>query len=206
MGDLKGLYVITDEQLTPKQTLLSQVKTALNAGAKIVQLRDKSSQDYEIKELSLKLKKICDQYGALFIMNDRIALAKEVDASGVHIGKEDISLHKARAILGEEKIIGVSCYGDITLAKQMEREGADYVAFGACFASTTKKAAPTIDLNILSQAKSQLSIPICAIGGINHSNISKVAAHGVDMISVVKSVFQNDAISDNVQKLIENMS
>lgn len=202
---LEGLYVITDEILTPKSTLVSQVESALINGAKIVQLRDKSSEDSELLDISQKLQLMCKKHNALFIINDRIKLASQIQADGLHIGKDDITIKEARVIVGEEMIIGVSCYGDLELAKQMEADGADYVAFGACFNSSTKKSAPTIDLDILTQAKEQLKIPICAIGGIDSTNINQVSSRGADMISVISSVFRDENIQSNVELLIKNI-
>ena len=202
---LAGLYVITDEKLTPKSTMISQVKTALESGAKIVQLRDKSSEDIEILPLAKELQLLCRKYNALFVINDRIKLASQIQSDALHIGKDDITIKEARSIVGDDMIIGVSCYGDLDLAKKMESEGADYVAFGACFSSSTKQTAPTIDLDILLQAKEQLDIPICAIGGINSSNINQISSRGVDMISVVHSVFKDDNIALNVQTLLKGM-
>lgn len=129
---LFGLYVITDEKLTPYEggKIFKCVESALKGGAKVVQLRDKAHTDEELLEIALQLKKLCHQYQALFIVNDRVKLAKGVEADGVHLGREDEALERAKVVL-PDKIIGVSCYIDLERAKRAEALGASYVAFGS---------------------------------------------------------------------------
>lgn len=126
--ELKGLYAITDEVLTPYEQIDRYVAEAIKGGAKVVQLRDKSRSDEELFAVARRVKKICKKMGALFILDDRVMLAKALNADGVHIGGEDTPLELAREILGRKKIIGVSCYGDIGRARDAVQKGADYVA------------------------------------------------------------------------------
>ncbi|MDA3808556.1 MAG: thiamine phosphate synthase, partial [Thiomicrorhabdus sp.] len=156
MKHLRGLYIITDPALSTPETLIENVTSALKGGAKIVQFRDKTSV-YAIQfQLAQQLKTLCESYQAWLIINDDIQLAKDVQAHGVHIGKNDADIQSARLLLGADAIIGVTCYNDLQRAQQMQDLGADYVAFGRFFPSETKPLAPQANLQTLIQAKQAL--------------------------------------------------
>lgn len=198
---LKGIYVLSDANLTPNETILSQMERVLKAGVSVIQFREKYASDDEIEPTCKALKALCAQYHALFIIDDRVHLAKKVDADGLHVGEDDISYEEARAIMGEDKIIGVSCYGNIERALKYEALGADYVAFGSFFPSPTKPHSKVVPLEVLVEAKKVLLVPICAIGGINETNIGKVASSGIAMYSVISAVYANDKIEENIKAL-----
>ena len=200
---LNGLYVITDEYLTPDETVYDYVKEALKAGASIVQYRNKTKSDEEVEEVCRALQELCSQHNVPFIIDDRPHLAAKIHADGLHIGKDDMPIQEARKIF-PKGIIGVSCYGSIRKAKEAQDEGADYVAFGSFFPSPTKPHSGVISLNVLHKAKESVEIPICAIGGISQTNIGEVAATRTDMISVVSAAFEGD-IQQNVSNLIKGM-
>ena len=193
---LKGLYAITDENLIPEKHFNQIVESALQGGAKIIQYRDKSINQEKRLRQATNLQSLCQKYKSLCIINDDIELAKEINADGVHLGKDDNSIAEARRVLGNGAIIGVSCYNDLSLAIDAERNSADYVAFGAIFPSPTKPNTAIADLDIISQAKSQLSIPICVIGGITETNIQQVVEHGSDMAAVISSLFSVNDTKD----------
>jgi len=130
-----------------------------------------------------------------FAINDDIELAKIVEADGVHIGTDDDELSYARQELGEQKIIGVSCYANLSLAEQAVADSADYVAFGSIFASPTKPQAPIAGLDVLRQAKQSLRVPIVAIGGITLDNLDDVVSSGADAVAIISGVFANEDIS-----------
>lgn len=200
---LKGLYVITDEDLTPDETVHSDVEKAIKAGASVVQYRNKTKSDEEVEAVCQMLQGLCRSHNVPFIIDDRPHLAAKIEADGLHIGKDDMPVEEARKIF-PTGIIGVSCYGSIRKAKEAEAEGADYVAFGSFFASPTKPHSGIISMNVLHKAKAALQIPVCAIGGINQINIAEIASHAPDMISVVSSVFKGD-VQENVSNLIKGM-
>jgi len=200
---LNGLYVITDEYLTPDETVYDYVKEALNAGASIVQYRNKTKSDEEVEEVCRALQELCTQHNVPFIIDDRPHLAAKIHADGIHIGKDDMPIQEARKIF-PKGIIGVSCYGSIRKAKEAQDEGADYVAFGSFFPSPTKPHSGVISLNVLHKAKEAVEIPVCAIGGISQTNIGEVAATRTDMISVVSAAFEGD-IQQNISNLIKGM-
>jgi thiamine-phosphate pyrophosphorylase len=191
---LNGLYVITDNKLTPLDTIVDSVTKALTGGAKIVQLRDKISDDTTIEKTALKLQALCREFGALFVLNDKIDIAIKLSLDGLHIGRSDhANFDEIRADF--KGILGISCYGDIELAYNFEHRGADYVAFGSFFSSPTKPMASVVNLSVLRDARVKLSIPICAIGGINKSNLDSVMEHKPDMICVISDIWNSDDIA-----------
>jgi len=186
---IQGLYVITDPSCSTPETLISDVSLALEGGARIVQFRDKHSA-YELQlSLAKQLKTLCENHQAWLIINDDIQLAKQSQAHGVHLGKNDEDMKTARDILGADAIIGVTCYNDLGRAQQMQNLGADYVAFGCFFPSLTKPDAPQADIQTLIQAKKNLKIPIVAIGGITQLNAKQLINAGVDSLAVIQGVF-----------------
>ena len=203
---LKGLYAITDEHLIAEAHFIPMVELALQGGARIIQYRDKSDHHQKRLTQASALRAICNQYQATLIINDDIELASTVNADGVHLGKDDSQITEARQVLGDNRIIGISCYNDINLAINAEKNSADYVAFGAMFSSPTKPEAVTANLEIISAAKQQLSIPVCVIGGITGNNIQQVIQHGADMTAVISSLFSTDDIKHRAQKLSQHFN
>jgi len=200
---LKGLYVITDEHLTPDEYIIRYIEDALKVGASIVQYRNKTKSDEEVKETCRALQVLCSQYDVPFIIDDRPHLAAHIGADGLHIGKDDMPLEEARKIF-PKGIIGVSCYGSVRKALEAQSEGADYVAFGSFFPSPTKPHSGVVSINVLRKAKEALDIPICAIGGINQTNIAEISATNTDMIAVVSAAFIGNT-RQNVLNLIKGM-
>ena len=186
---LQGLYAITGAELVADETLMHEVRKAILGGAKIVQLREKKRTDSELINTAQKLCTLCKDMGAVFIINDRIELAQKVEAHGIHIGKDDIDLFTARRML-PNGIIGVSCYNSLETAIEMERKGADYVAFGSFFLSPTKPQAVHVPLSLLRAAKTRLTIPVCSIGGITPENAEQLVEAGADMLAVISSLWQ----------------
>jgi thiamine-phosphate pyrophosphorylase len=204
---LRGLYAITDETLIPEIQFHHIIKQALQGGAGIIQYRDKSNNLEKRKKQGTELRMLCDQYGALFIINDDLELAKRVNADGVHLGENDASISEARALLGKNAIIGVSCYNQLELAIKAESEGANYIAFGAFFASPTKPKARTAELDLIIKAKRRLTAPVCAIGGINLNNAKEVFDAGADMVAIIGGLFAQPnikAVSRQITDLVPN--
>ncbi len=201
---LKGLYAITDEQLIAEDNFARSIEQALQGGARIIQYRDKSADQSKRFQQATCLQALCKQYHAICIINDDIALAKAVNADGVHLGKEDVSISQAREILGANSIIGISCYNKLTIALTAENNNASYVAFGAIFSSPTKPDAVNAGTKLIARAKAQLSIPVCAIGGISDKNIQQVIHQGADMAAVISSLFASENIKHMAGILQQN--
>lgn len=195
-----GLYVITDEKLLRRRDFVKKVAEAAAAGAGVIQLREKASALRDRLELAREAARAAHRHGAKFVINDDPALAAAIGADGVHIGKDDAPVAGARALLGPDALIGVSCYGDIDLAVRMQRAGADYVSFGACFKSPTKPKEALVPLSVFGEARRRLKVPLVAIGGITAANAPLVYAAGADLVSVVSSVFARGSVARAVRE------
>ena len=193
------IYAISDDVLTPDESILEQTREILECGIKYFQYRSKKA--YKNENLARELLALCNDFGAKFIINDDIALAKKIGAKCVHIGKDDGDIKSVREILGDDAFIGVSCYNDINLAIKAQDEGASYVAFGSVFPSPTKPKAILCPLETIRKAKEILDIPICVIGGINAQNIDRILALEVDLIAVISALYKPESISENYKNL-----
>ena len=184
----RGIYAITDCANTTEQELLEKSENILKTGIALFQYRNKESDQQKKKRLVQELQSLCHQYNVPFIVNDDVLLAKDISADGVHLGKDDGDIHLARKTLGA-KIIGISCYNDIDRATEAEKSGADYIAFGAFFTSITKPDAKKAEIDLVKQAKLQLSIPIVAIGGITPENAKQLIDVNIDYLAVISGLY-----------------
>lgn len=199
---LQGIYAISDEILTPYDILPQCLESALKAGIKIFQLRDKSHSDTWLYPKAKELMRLCEAYNALFVLNDRLTLALRLNAPALHLGKDDGAITEARARF--KGILGASSYGSMQRAQELESLGVDYVAFGSFFPSPTKPNAPRAPLEILESAKATLHIPLCAIGGISTMNISLLK--NADMCAVISALWQSKEkdIDSYLQAIYQN--
>ena len=186
--NIHGLYAITPEE-PDTAALLCQVRLALQGGATILQYRNKTGDAALRLEQAIALRRLTQKFAVPLIINDDAALAVQVDADGVHLGFDDGSVAAARAVLGNEKIIGVSCYNRIALAHQAAAQGADYVAFGAFFVSNIKPEAVSATPDLLRQARREIALPIAAIGGITAENGGSLRDAGADALAVISALF-----------------
>jgi thiamine-phosphate pyrophosphorylase len=188
-ASLRGLYAVTpDDPLLPRMSAL--VREALAGGVKVVQYRNKEAPPPLFRAQAAELLRICRAAGALLIVNDNPEIAADIGADGVHVGREDGGAARARAIIGPGKIIGVSCYDDLSIAERAIAEGADYIAFGAMFPSSVKPGAVAAPLSLLSEAKARFDVPVCAIGGIKTGNVQSLIDAGADMAAVITDLFE----------------
>jgi thiamine-phosphate pyrophosphorylase len=187
-GRIRGLYAITPEGMAPR-ALEAAVAEALAGGVAMLQYRCKSLPPAQQREQAATLRKLCLASGALFIINDDAVLAAELDADGVHLGREDGTLTSARQILGPRKIIGVSCYNDLALAARAGSEGADYLAFGSFFVSKTKPLAVAAEMGLIAAAKRRVALPVVVIGGISVENAPQLIHAGADALAVISDLF-----------------
>lgn len=188
MQSIHGLYVITPDTDDSVQLAL-QVEAALKGGAKLVQYRHKTASHALKLEQATELLALCQRYNAQLIINDDIDLCVAINADGVHLGASDGEIAAVRKLLGANKIIGASCYNQLDFAKSAQDAGASYVAFGACFVSSTKPNAAHAPLSLFTQAKKALSLPLVAIGGITPANAPSVIQAGADAIAVINALF-----------------
>ena len=185
---IKGLYAITPD-MADTDLLLQKVEAALQGGINILQYRNKLANHKLQTQQARALLPLCRQYNVPLIINDSVKLFLTLDADGVHLGVDDGNLAEVRARIGRDKILGASCYNHFDLALAAQQAGASYVAFGACFASSTKPNAPVAGLELFTRAKTELNIPTVAIGGITLQNVPSVIQAGADAIAVINAIF-----------------
>lgn len=187
---VSGLYAITDHAMLGDE-LLNAVAAAIEGGARTIQYRDKS-QDHSrrLREASA-LRQLCHSHQVPLLINDDVELAIAVSADGVHLGQQDGDVISARARLGANAIIGVTCHNRLDLAEQAVAQGASYLAFGAIYPSPSKPQAALCSLNIIEQAKYRFDLPLVAIGGISIDNIAAVIAAGANACAVIANLWQS---------------
>ncbi len=178
------LYVIATGDYG-KREFLERVEAVLRGGAQWLQLRVKEMKRFE--ELAESVARLCRRYGAVYIINDFVDIAASL-ADGAHVGKDDLQPEEARRRLGG-KILGVSCYNQLSRALRAERAGADYVAFGSLFPSPTKPDAVRVSEDVIVRAKRLLKTKICLIGGINLNNLPAVVRLNPDLVAVSSAIF-----------------
>lgn len=191
---LRGLYAITDHKLLDGH-FLDYVKAALDGGVTLLQYRDKRQEDARRLREAETLKRLCEGYKTQLIINDDAELAARLGV-GVHLGQTDGPLPPARSLLGRKAIIGATCHADLSLAREAAADGASYVAFGRFFTSSTKPEAPPASLDLLTEARSQLKLPICVIGGVTLENAPLLLERGADLLAVVHSLFAADTATE----------
>jgi thiamine-phosphate pyrophosphorylase len=203
ISNLKGIYAISDCVNLTSEDLLSRTEDILRVGISLYQYRNKDSDKDKNLDLALKLQSLCKKYPTPFIINDDLHLAKKISADGIHLGQHDVKLKTARESLGS-KIIGVSCYNDLSRAISAEEQGADYVAFGSVFTSVTKPDANKVSIELLQEAKKILTIPIVAIGGITPENGKQLVDVNVDYLAVISGLYaaENIVNTANSYKLL----
>jgi thiamine-phosphate pyrophosphorylase len=196
---ITGLYAVTPD-LPDTIELVRRVRLALQGGARVLQYRNKIA-DTTLKQAQARaLRQLTHEFKTTFIVNDDSQLAALVEADGVHLGDEDGSVAAARALLGNSKIIGVSCYNRLSLAQEAVRQGADYVAFGAFFSSSVKPCAVQADIALLQVARNELRLPIVAIGGITQQNAASLIKEGADAVAVITALWNAPDIQFSAQQ------
>lgn len=187
------LYAVTDRSWLGEQTLCQQVEQALKGGATCVQLREKNL-DFDIfLEEAVQLKELCGRYGVPLIINDNVEIALRCGADGVHVGQEDMQARDVRALIGSDKILGVTAK-TVEQAQAAQAAGADYLGSGAVFGSTTKTNAKPMSKELLHEICRSVNIPVVAIGGINRHNLPELEDTAIRGAAVVSGIFAADDI------------
>lgn len=194
------LYVITDRSWTLENSFEDQIEEALKGGATFLQLREKHLSFDEFLNQANKIKQITDKYNIPFIINDNVEVAIKSDADGIHIGQGDMSAKKVRALIGNNKILGVSA-NTVEAAKRAEEDGADYIGVGAVFKTSTKQDANVISIDTIKDICKSVSIPVVAIGGINEKTVLNLKGSGVDGICCISAIFAKENICEATKNL-----
>ncbi|WP_312487323.1 thiamine phosphate synthase [Massilia timonae] len=185
---MRGLYLVTPNW-DDTEKLIATTDAALGAGAALVQYRHKEAGPDLRKEQATALLALCRRHGRPLVINDHIDLCQAIDADGVHLGHTDDGVQEARALLGKDKIVGASCYGELALARAAVEAGASYVAFGGFYPSPVKKYTFVTPPELLDQARAEFSLPIVVIGGMTPNNAAPLVARGIDLVAAITSVY-----------------
>jgi thiamine-phosphate pyrophosphorylase len=182
-----SLTAITDLKAEEPESL-ARIEASLRGGVDLIQLRSKHLSDSILYRLGVQIKKLADRYGKIFIVNDRVDLAKAVDADGVHLGQDDLPMEAARRILQDpSKWIGISTHS-LEQAVRAEETGADYIGVGPIFQTPTKPGYLPVGLDLIEKVRERITIPFVAIGGIDGNNIEEVLSHGAMNVAIVRAV------------------
>jgi thiamine-phosphate pyrophosphorylase len=185
---VKGLYLVTPDWADTDR-LLDVTGQALQAGAALVQYRNKTAATDLRQEQAAALLALCRRHGRPMIVNDHLGLCEQLDADGVHVGGTDAPVAAVRTALGPDKIVGASCYGQFALAQAAQDAGASYVAFGGFYPSKVKVYEVSTRPAIVAEAKARLRVPVVVIGGMTAENARPLAALGADMVAAISSVY-----------------
>lgn len=202
----KKLYLVTNsDKFTSEDEFLDAIASALQGGVDILQLREKNMPAKKILELGKKVKLLCSEYGAMFIVNDRIDIAAILDADGVHLGQDDLDVQSAREILGKNKIVGVSTHAPEQALKAVE-DGADYIGVGPVFATPTKQGRIPVGLDYVKWASENIEIPAFAIGGIDEENVEQVLNTGAKRIAVVRAIINAKSPQKSAEEFYQTLN
>lgn len=202
--DYKKLYLVTDYRI-PFNELLEKTKEALIGGVSIVQYRAKNKEIKEMCKEAKELKKLCDEFGALFLVNDRIDVALAVKAHGVHIGQDDMEVSIAREIMPKDAVIGVTVHNKEEALKAI-KEGADNLGVGALFSTNSKEDAKLMTLETLREIKSVSDIPLYGIGGITPYNLNDDILENLNGVAVISVLLNSDNIREKSKEFLNILS
>lgn len=198
------IYFITDSRLTRKN-IFEDVMAAVNGGVKIVQYREKNKSKEEMVKEAKRIQEICKEKNVIFLVNDFVDIAIEVNADGVHLGMDDLAYEKAREILGNEKIVGLTVH-NMHEALDAQNKGADYLGISPVFDTETKKdAGKGMGLSKLKEIVAKINIPCFGIGGINQDNYKVVMNTGVDGICMISAIVCQKNIEETVKNFIKKI-
>ena len=199
------LYAVTDRTWLGNETLYEQVEKALKGGVTLVQLREKELDEETFEKEGRELLELCHRYHVPLIINDNVALAKKINADGVHIGQSDMEMQHARELLGADKIIGVTAK-TVEQAKAAQAAGADYLGSGAVFGTSTKADAKPMELALFQKICESVEIPVVAIGGISGDNVLQLKGRKMAGIAVVSGIFACEDIEKGTAELLEKVN
>ena len=183
------LYAVTDRAwLKERESLTDVCRSVLKHGATFLQIREKDLDEKSFEQEAGELKRLCASLKVPFVVNDSVEIALAIDADGVHVGQSDIRGRDIRALIGPDKILGISA-GTVEEARAAEAAGADYIGVGAVFGTSTKKNARNLSVEKLREISDSVEIPVVAIGGIGRGNIRELAGSGIDGVAVVSAIF-----------------
>ena len=187
------LYAVTDRTWLNGEPLYEQVEKAIKSGVTFVQLREKKLDEESFLNEALEIQKLCRRYNIPFVINDNVQIAKKINADGIHVGQHDMGAANVRAMLGDDKILGVSAQ-TVEQAVLAEKQGADYIGVGAVFPTGSKADAEDVSYETLKTICEAVNIPVVAIGGISAGNVLTLKGSGISGIAVISAIFAAEDI------------
>ena len=201
---IAGLYVIIDTQALKGRSHLQVAKQVISGGASVIQLHDTLLRKKELLAIARELKNLCAEHNVLFIINDYLDIALAADADGLHLGQDDLPIKVARQLLPIDKILGCSVTS-VDLAITAESEGADYIAVGSIYPTTSKETATVVGLAMLRQVRQAISLPLVAIGGINQGNAPEVIAAGANSVAVISAILDAESPEEAARQITDRL-
>ncbi len=198
------LYVLISSSIATK-SVIETTRLVVDGGADAIQLREKTLSDSEFTTLAREVRNITTKSDTLLIINDRVHVAREINADGVHLGQQDMSILEARNIIGDEKIIGVSTH-NVTQAKQAQKDGADYIAIGPIYPTSTKDHEPSVGIEIIQKISEAVNIPIITIGAITLENLDEVLRAGASKVAICSAIIGSKDIYSSTRQFKEKLS
>jgi thiamine-phosphate pyrophosphorylase len=198
------LYVLISSSIATK-SVKETARLVIDGGADTIQLREKTISDSEFISLAGEVRDITTKRGSLLIINDRVHVAREINADGVHLGQQDMSVLDARDIIGHEKVIGVSTHS-VVQARQAQKDGADYIAIGPIYPTRTKDYEPSVGIQIIREISNTVNIPIIAIGAITLENLDEVLSAGASRIAVCSAIIGSKDIYSSTSQFKEKLN
>ncbi len=201
---LTGLYAIIDSEALGGRSHIEVASQLIQGGAKIIQFRDKLRDKSERLSITQGLKELCSKHGVLFIVNDYIGLVLATDADGLHLGQKDLPVSVTRRLLPIDKLIGCSV-NTVDQAVTAQSDGADYIAVGSIYPTSSKEGAVVVGLEGLRQIKQAVSLPLVAIGGISKDNAAEVLAAGADAVAVISAILNAEDMEEATRQIIAKL-
>ena len=197
---INGIYAITPDWEDTRQ-LIIKTEELLSNKINLLQYRNKKASKQLRMTQAKELQALCHHYQVPFIINDDYELCGILNADGIHLGKDDITIEEVRDRLGNDIIVGISCYNDFERVNEMMTTNCDYIALGACFPTNTKPNAPHASLNFLENVVEISIKPVVAIGGINLDNCLPIINSGVNAIAMINALYSTDKVSDKILEI-----
>ncbi len=201
---LKGVYLILDAEALAGRNAVEVARHVIAEGVEVIQLRDKIHSKGEVLQTARELRSICNESGTLFIVNDHLDIALACDADGLHVGQEDLPVAETRRLLPQDKLVGCST-ARVEEAIEAQAQGADYVAVGSIYPTSSKERTCPAGLETLRAVREAVTLPIVAIGGINEGNVAEVMNAGADAVAVISAVLGTDDPAAAVRRLISRI-
>ena len=194
------LYLVLDKDICRQNNVVDTLRQVNKGTIDLVQLREKSACDRDFFRDAELIKQLCQRQGIIFLINDRLDIARVCDADGLHLGQSDLPLKQARRILGKGKIIGISCHS-LTQAQKAQAQGADYISIGPIFSTLIKPDLKPINLKLIKIIDQKIKIPLFVIGGINSHNVNKVISYGAKRIALCRAI----CCAQNIRKAAQEL-